>query len=63
MGNIFLTWPLVIFCLGLGIRLGGVLFKIRHWPAADELITIGPFVSIVAVLWAITKLLLVKKSQ
>ena len=62
-GLYFLRWPLIFFLLGLGIRFIGALFKIRHWPLADELLTAGTIISVAAILFAIIKLLLLKKQQ
>jgi hypothetical protein len=59
----FFRWPLILFLVGLGMRLIGVLFNIRHWPDADELITIGTIAGAAAILFAIIKLLLLKKQQ
>ena len=55
-------WPLVIFLIGVLIQIVGVLFKIRHWPMADEMITISSIICAVAVLFAIIKLILMKKA-
>ena len=62
-GLYFLRWPLVFFLLGVGIRFIGALFKIRHWPLADELLAAGTIISVAAILFTIIKLLLLKKQQ
>jgi hypothetical protein len=59
----FFRWPLILFLIGLGIRLMGALVKIRHWPYADEMLTFGTFISAAGVLFAVIKLLLLKKHQ
>jgi hypothetical protein len=59
----FFRWPLIFFLLGLGLRLIGALFKIRHWPLADELLTGGTIISLAAILFAVIKLILLKKQQ
>jgi len=58
----YFKWPLIILLIGIGIRFIGVLWKIRHWPNADELLTLGTSICIAAFLFSIVKLLLVKKS-
>ena len=55
-------WPLIIFLFGVLIQIVGVLFKLRHWPMADEMITISSIICAAAVLFAIIKLLLMKKT-
>ncbi len=57
----FLKWPLIIFLFGYLTRFVGALFKIRHWPNADELITIGSLVGAVGIVFAIIKLVFLKK--
>jgi hypothetical protein len=57
----FLRWPLIFFLLGLGIRFIGALFKIRHWPLADESMITGTVIGVGAILFTIIKLLLLKK--
>ena len=54
-------WPLIIFFVGVLIQIVGALFKIRHWPMADEMITISSIICAAAVLYAIIKLILMKK--
>jgi hypothetical protein len=55
-------WPLIIFLFGILIQIVGVLFKLRHWPMADEMITISSIICAAAVLFAIIKLILMKKT-
>ena len=57
----FLKWPIVIFLIGLLIRFIGVLFKIRHWPSADELITIGSLIGVAGIVYGIIKVAFIKK--
>ena len=57
----FLKWPLIIFLLGFLVRFIGILFKIRHWPMADEYITIGSIICGIAIVFAIIKLAFLKK--
>ena len=59
----FFRWPLILFLIGLVVRLLGALFKIRHWPYADEMLTLGTIVSAAGVLLAVIKLLLLKKQH
>ena len=59
----FFKWPLIIFLLGLGIRLTGALLKILHWPYADESLTFCTIISVAAILFAVVKLLLLKKQE
>ena len=55
-------WPLIIFFFGVLIQIVGVLFKLRHWPMADEMITISSIICAAAVLFVIVKLILMKKT-
>lgn len=57
----FLKWPLIIFLLGLLVRFMGILFKLRHWPMADEFVTIGSIICGIAIVFAIIKIAFVKK--
>ena len=57
----FLKWPLIIFLTGFLIRFIGVLFKIRHWPMGDELITIGSLIGGAGIIFAIIKIAFMKK--
>ena len=59
----FLKWPIVIFLIGVITWLMGALFKIRHWPMADEMITISSFICGLAIVFAIIKIALVKKPR
>jgi len=59
----FLKWPLIIFLIGYLIKIAGALFKIRHWPGADEMITIGSIICISAIVFGITKIAFMKKPQ
>jgi hypothetical protein len=56
-------WPLIIFLLGFLIQIVGAMFKIRHWPMADEMITFSSIICAIAVLFAIIKLILMKKAE
>ena len=60
---VFFKWPLVIFLLGLAIRWIGVIYKIRHWPYADELLMAGSILGVSGILFAVIKLLIFKKQQ
>ena len=57
----FFKWPLITFLFGALIQIFGALFKIRHWPMADELLTISAMICGGALVFAIIKLLSVKK--
>ena len=57
----FLKWPLIVFLIGFLIRFIGALFKIRHWPGADELITYGSLIGAIGIIYAIIKIALMKK--
>jgi hypothetical protein len=57
----FLRWPLIIFLAGLAIRVAGVLFKIRHWPSGDQIITVGSILMVVAIVFALIKIAVMKK--
>jgi len=54
-------WPLIVFLIGFFVRLAGSLWKLRHWPMADELITVGYIICGIAVIWGIVILLTMKK--
>ena len=55
----YLRWPIVRFLIGLGMHLIGALFM----ADADLLLTLGTIFSVAAVLFAIIKLILLKKQQ
>lgn len=55
-------WPLAVLLFGVLIQFTGALFKIRHWPMADELITIGYGLCGIALVFAIIKVVLLKKA-
>ena len=57
----FFKWPLVILLVGVVLQFIGGLFKIRHWPMADELITIGSITAGAGIIFAIIKIALMKK--
>ena len=59
----YLKWPLIVFLLGFLTRFIGVLFKLRHWPGADELITIGSIICGIAIVFGIIKIAVIKKSD
>ena len=56
-------WPIVILLLGVLTQFTGALFKLRHWPMADELITIGYGFCAIAIIFAIVKIALSKKKD
>ena len=53
----------IIFLLGWAIRWIGAFYKIRHWPNADEVLLIGTVLGVSGILFAIVKLLILKKQQ
>jgi hypothetical protein len=57
----FFKWPIAIFLTGYLLQIIGALFKIRHWPYADELLTFGMIIICAGILFAIAKLFLLKK--
>jgi hypothetical protein len=57
----YFKWPLALFLLGFLIQSTGALFKIRHWPMADEMITGGYAFCAIAIVVAIIKIVLMKK--
>jgi hypothetical protein len=59
----FFKWPLILFLTGLAIRWTGALFKVRHWPYADELLMIGTIIGVTGILFAIIKLINLKRQQ
>jgi len=57
-------WPLALFLLGFLIQFTGALFKIRHWPMADEMITAGDYIfCAIAIVVAIIKIVIMKKGK
>lgn len=58
----YLKWPFIIFLFGYLARFVGGLWKIRHWPMADEILTIGFIVCMIGIVFAIVKLLAIKKT-
>jgi hypothetical protein len=59
----FLRFPLLIFLIGYLIRFIGALFKIRYWPSADELITMGTLIAGLGIVFGIIKIILMKKTE
>jgi hypothetical protein len=57
----YLKWPLVIFVSGYITRVIGALFKIRHWPYADLLLTIGSVIMVSGLVFLAVKLIVYKK--
>jgi len=56
-------WPLIIFLVGVILQFIGALFKIRHWPMADEIITISIIICVIAVMIAIIKIATLRKKD
>lgn len=54
-------WALIIFLLGVIMQFLGALFKIRHWPMADEMITISTIICVIAVMMAMMKIATLKR--
>ena len=59
----YLKWPFFIFFVGLLINIFGALFKIRHWPGADEILTLGSIAQAIAIILAIIKIVSIKKPE
>jgi len=59
----FFRWPLIILLVGVVLQFIGGLFKIRHWPMADEMITISTIICAIAIVFAIFRIALLKKSN
>ena len=57
----YLRWPTIIFLVGFFFRLAGGLLKIRHWPWGDEILTMGFIICLAAIIFAIIKLVFIKK--
>lgn len=57
----FFKWPLSVFLTGYLIQIIGALFKIRHWPGADELLTLGMITISAGIIFALAKLFMLKK--
>jgi hypothetical protein len=60
---IFFPLAIDIFFPCIRHKNGRGLFKIRHWPMADELLPGGTILGVAALLFAIIKLLLLKKQS
>lgn len=56
-----LKFSAILFLASVFLIQFGALFKIRHWPYADELITIGYVISGAAIIRAIIKIAFLKK--
>lgn len=59
----YLKWPLTVFVFGYIIRIVGIASKIRHWPGADQALTIGSVIMIVGLSFVIVKLIILKKKE
>jgi len=52
---------IVVFAVGFLASFTGLLFKLRHWPYAQELIIIGAVVCGIAIVCIIVNFILLKK--
>jgi len=59
----YLKWPFFFFFVGLLINIVGALFKIRHWPGADQILTLGSIAQAAAIISAIIKIVSIKKPE
>jgi len=59
----YLKWPFFIFFIGLLLNVIGALLKLRHWPAADEMLTLGSVTEAAAIVFAIIKIISIKKPE
>jgi len=59
----YLKWPFFIFFIGLLLNIIGALLKIRHWPGADEMLTLGSIAQAAAIVFAIIKIVSIKKPE
>ena len=57
----YLKWPFFIFFTGLLLNVLGALFKIRHWPGSDEMLMLGSIAEATAIVFAIIKIVSIKK--
>lgn len=53
--------PLIFFLIGFAISLIGALFKIMHWPGANNMLITGTFLEAISIFILI--LLLIKKNN
>lgn len=58
----YLKWPLVVFLAGAAARIAGALMKILHWRGADDILVIATGIMVVAIIWLIIKLIIIKKN-
>ena len=56
----FFKASLITFLIGLFVCLEGILFKIRLWPYANEMLTISVYIFGAAIALAIIKIALIK---
>jgi hypothetical protein len=59
----YLKWFFFIFFIGLLLNVIGALLKIRHWPGADEMLTLGSIAEAAAIVFAIIKIVSIKKPE
>ncbi len=59
----YLKWPLLLLLAGIAIRSFGAMMKVLHWQGADIILIIGTGVMVIAILWLMIKILLVKKQD
>jgi len=59
----YLKWPFFIFFIGLLLNIIGALLKIRHWPGGDEVLTLGSIAQAAAIVFAIIKIVSIKKPE
>jgi len=57
----YLKWPLVIIVLGFILKVIGALIKIRHWPYADEILTVSTGIIVAGLIYLSIKLIIQKR--
>jgi hypothetical protein len=59
----YLKWPFFVFFLGLLLNVIGAAVKLRHWPGGDEMLMLGSLTEAIAIIYAIIKIVSIKKPE
>jgi hypothetical protein len=58
-----LKWPLILLLIGFLVRVFGAMIKILHWVGADLVLITGTVLMMIAIVWLIIKISLLKKTN
>ena len=59
----YLKIPIIIILVGFLVQVIGGLYKIRHWPGADELLLLSTMLLAIGAIYTIIKIASIKKKE